>query len=82
MAASRVFKAGNSQAVRIPRALAFGPGVAEVDVERRGDTLVIRPAKPTMTEFLERLAAVRGDAPRRERPPIDWPKRDWDTHEE
>lgn len=40
---SRVFKSGNSQAVRIPRELAYEDVGQEVEVERRGDTLVIRP---------------------------------------
>jgi antitoxin VapB len=40
---SRVFKSGNSQAVRIPRELAFDDTSQEVEIERRGDTLTIRP---------------------------------------
>ncbi len=76
MAASRVFKAGNSQAVRIPHALAFDSGVAEVDVERRGDTLVIRPLKPSSAQLVETLKCLTGKAPRRDRPIIDWPARD------
>jgi antitoxin VapB len=40
---TRVFKSGNSQAVRIPRELAYEDGAQEVEVERKGDTLLIRP---------------------------------------
>ena len=40
---TRVFKSGNSQAVRIPRELAFEDGAQEVEVERQGDMLLIRP---------------------------------------
>ena len=40
---SRVFKSGNSQAVRIPSELAYDDVGQEVEVERKGDTLVIRP---------------------------------------
>ena len=40
---TRVFKSGNSQAVRIPRELAYEDGAQEVEVERQGDTLLIRP---------------------------------------
>ena len=40
---SRVFKSGNSQAVRIPRELAYDDIGQEVEVERKGDTLLIRP---------------------------------------
>jgi antitoxin VapB len=40
---SRVFKSGNSQAVRIPRELAYDDVGQEVEIERKGDTLLIRP---------------------------------------
>ena len=40
---SRVFRSGNSQAVRIPRELAYDDVGQEVEVERKGDTLLIRP---------------------------------------
>jgi len=40
---SRVFKSGNSQAVRIPRELAYDDVGQEVEIERTGDTLTIRP---------------------------------------
>jgi antitoxin VapB len=40
---SRVFKSGNSQAVRIPRELAYDDVGQEVEIERMGDTLTIRP---------------------------------------
>ena len=40
---TRVFKSGNSLAVRIPKELAFVDGAQEVEVERVGNTLVLRP---------------------------------------
>ena len=40
---SRVFRSGNSQAVRIPRELAYDDVGQEVEIERKGDTLLIRP---------------------------------------
>ena len=40
---SRVFKSGNSLAVRIPKELAFAETVEEVEIERKGPALVIRP---------------------------------------
>lgn len=42
-AISRVFKSGNSQAVHIPSELAFDDVSQEFEVERKGDTLLIRP---------------------------------------
>ncbi|MDD2808824.1 AbrB/MazE/SpoVT family DNA-binding domain-containing protein [Rhodoferax sp.] len=40
---TRVFKSGNSLAVRIPKELAFADGAQDVDIERVGNTLVLRP---------------------------------------
>lgn len=52
---SRVFKSGNSQAVRIPKDLAFGPTVQEVEIERHGDGLLIRPARRESFEGLDHV---------------------------
>jgi antitoxin VapB len=40
---TRVFKSGNSLAVRIPKELAFVDSAQDVEVERVGNTLVLRP---------------------------------------
>lgn len=40
---TRIFKSGNSMAVRIPKELAFVDGAQDVEVERVGNTLVLRP---------------------------------------
>lgn len=42
---TRVFKSGNFLAVRIPKELNFGEAMQDVEVERKGDSLVIRPVK-------------------------------------
>ena len=39
---TRVFKSGNSLAVRIPKELGFVDAAQDVEVERVGDTLVLR----------------------------------------
>ena len=44
---SRIFKSGNSLAVRIPKELAFEGGALDVEIERRGETLLIRPVART-----------------------------------
>ena len=46
---TRLFRNGNSQAVRIPKALAFDSVDIEVEIERRGDELIVRPAKQRLT---------------------------------
>jgi antitoxin VapB len=40
---TRVFKSGNSLAVRIPKELGFVDAPQDVEVERVGNTLVLRP---------------------------------------
>ena len=44
---ARLFKSGNSQVVRIPNELRFEPPAEEVEIERVGDGLVIRPTSIT-----------------------------------
>ena len=46
---TRLFRNGNSQAVRIPKALAFDSVDIEVEIERRGDELIVRPARRRLT---------------------------------
>lgn len=40
---TKVFKSGNSLAVRIPKELAIVDGAQDVEIERVGNTLVVRP---------------------------------------
>lgn len=42
---TKVFKSGNSLAVRIPKELAFDGGVQEVEIERKGGGLWMRPVE-------------------------------------
>ena len=45
MLLTRVFKSGNSLAVRIPKELSFLDPGQEVEIERVGNTLVLRPVQ-------------------------------------
>ena len=55
---TRVFKSGNSLAVRIPKELAFVNGAQDVEVERVGDTLVLRQVvQETIGDLTEIFAA-------------------------
>lgn len=42
---TRIFKSGNSLAVRIPKELAFDGDAQEVVIERKGNTLLIHPVE-------------------------------------
>ncbi|MCB9958075.1 MAG: AbrB/MazE/SpoVT family DNA-binding domain-containing protein [Rhodospirillaceae bacterium] len=54
---SRTFRSGNSEAVRLPKDVAFGIDT-EVVIVRSGDVMTIYPAKMTVPEMLERLAEM------------------------
>ena len=45
-----VFKNGNNRAIRLPRDLDFD-GVNELEIIREGDTLILRPVKPSWSSF-------------------------------
>lgn len=56
MANTKLFKNGNSQAVRIPAELAYSNWNMELVIERHGDELRIRPAKRRMGDVLGKLS--------------------------
>lgn len=41
-----IFKNNSNQAIRIPRDMEF-QGVSELEIIREGDTLILRPARPS-----------------------------------
>jgi len=51
-----VFKNGNSRAIRIPRDFDF-EGVNEMTIVREGDTIILRPVRPSWTSLSEQSAA-------------------------
>lgn len=58
----RAFKSGNSLAVRIPRELGVVDAPGDVEIERVGETLVIRPVKTrSLDGVLDLFAAFPGD---------------------
>lgn len=57
MATTRLFRNGNSQAVRIPSELAYEHSDLELEIDRYGDELRIRPAGRRVTAALDALAA-------------------------
>ncbi len=61
MPTSRVFKNGNSQAVRIPAELAYERSDLDVEIERIGDELRIRPARRSLARVLEKFARFSAD---------------------
>jgi antitoxin VapB len=57
VARTRTFKSGNSEAVRLPKDVAFGDDV-ELVIVRSGDVMTIYPAETTIAEMIDRLRAL------------------------
>jgi len=56
---SRTFRSGNSEAVRLPKDVAFGDEI-EVTIVRTGDVLTIYPKRPSIAEMIAKLEALPG----------------------
>jgi len=73
--ATRQFRAGNSQAVRIPSHMAFPPKT-ELNVHRQGNKIIIEPREDTL-ERLPLLLAALGQHHSGLRPEFEAEQRDW-----
>ena len=61
MHTTRVFKNGNSQAVRIPAELAYERTDIDLEIERVGDEIRIRPARRSLSGVLAKFAKFAPD---------------------
>lgn len=70
MKTAKVFRSGNSQAVRIPKE--FHLEDDEVEIRRTGDSIVLRPKKRTWAALFESLDRFTEDfmAEGRNQPPV------------
>lgn len=59
MTRAKVFKSGNSQAVRLPKEFRFR--VKEVEILRRGDEIVLREPKRNLAGAFDALASMPED---------------------
>lgn len=59
MTKARVFRSGNSQAVRLPKAFRFDS--KEVEIFRRGNEVVLREKRASLAEMLDELPAWPAD---------------------
>ena len=71
---SRTFRSGNSEAIRLPKEVAFGPDV-EVTIVKSGDVLTITPTRPSVKEMLRKLAELPAPGEIEERDPDIFPDR-------
>jgi antitoxin VapB len=61
MQTTKIFRNGNSQAVRIPAELSYDRTDIEMLIERVGDELRIRPARQSLVGVMERFARFSPD---------------------
>ncbi|MDR0776801.1 MAG: type II toxin-antitoxin system VapB family antitoxin [Azonexus sp.] len=61
MHATRAFRNGNSQAVRIPADLAYERTDIDLEIEREGDEIRIRPARRSLSGVLSKFARFSPD---------------------
>jgi antitoxin VapB len=54
---SRTFRSGNSEAVRLPKDVAFGEDI-ELIIVRSGDVLTLYPAVTSIPEMIARLKTL------------------------
>ena len=59
MKLARVFKSGNSQAVRIPKE--FQIDAEEVEIDRKGELILLRPKKKSWDPLIKSLSKFTDD---------------------
>ena len=78
MPRTRVFKSGNSQAVRIPAELAFADSEIDLEITRLGDVITIFPARNSLKDAVAALRRMPKPVRVEKRQPIDVPLRQRD----
>jgi antitoxin VapB len=78
MALTRVFKSGNSQAIRIPAELAYADLSIDLKITRMGDVITIFPARHSLKDAVAILRDLPKPPEVERREAIDVPERDRD----
>ena len=78
MPRTRVFKSGNSQAVRIPAELAYSDMDIELEIRRLGEVITIFPARKSLADAVAALRRMPKPSTVEQREPIDVPVRNRD----
>jgi antitoxin VapB len=75
VARTRVFKSGNSHAVRLPAEIAYADMSIELEVTRLGDVITIHPARRSLKETVAILRSMPKPPRPTKRTPIEVPLR-------
>ena len=77
MITTRVFKSGNSQAVRIPKEFQFD--VSELEIFKRGEELILRPKKENLADAFDLITSLSDDFMQDGRDDLPPQERDFDV---
>jgi antitoxin VapB len=76
MITTKPFRSGNSEAIRLPKNMAFGPDT-EVEISKHGDIVTIRPKpKQSIKQMIANLRALPKPDYVQDREPFEAPERD------
>lgn len=75
MSRTRVFKSGNSQAVRIPAEIAYENMDVDLEITRMGDVITIVPARTSLRDAVVALRKMPKPSAVEKREPIEVPLR-------
>ena len=76
MITTKPFRSGNSEAIRLPKHMAFGPDT-EVEISKYGDVITIRPKpKQSIKAMIASLRALPKPDYIQVREPFEAPERD------
>jgi antitoxin VapB len=75
MPVTRIFKSGNSQAIRIPAELAYADLSMDLKITRLGDVITIFPARHSLKDAVAALRALPKPPAIETREAIDVPER-------
>jgi antitoxin VapB len=76
MITTKPFRSGNSEAIRLPKHMAFGPDT-EVEISKHGDIVTIRPKpKQSIKQMIAKLRALPKPDYVQVREPFEAPERD------
>ncbi len=75
MSRTRVFKSGNSQAVRIPAELAYADVNIDLEITRLGEVITIFPVRKSLSDTVAALRRTPKPTAVEKREPIDVPER-------
>jgi antitoxin VapB len=75
VARSKTFRSGNSEALRLPRDVAYGEGV-ELVIVRSGNVMTIYPAAMSIPSMIERLQSLPAPSKIEQRDVEELPERE------